>query len=187
MKKKATATRKRRKRTAAAPTRRRRRSNRGMSEMFTSATAHAAARVVGAGALGGLAAGAVNRVLTKSSDVTRIGIEIGAAFITYAVLQYPNMSAGMAGAFAALESQPLYNKFLAEDDDDDVQFADEDAINEMPEFLNEDGDPLTLSEDEYGREVYLNENTGDVTLAETLYLNEDEDDSIYPAYSVQYS
>lgn len=162
-----------------------------MSEMFTSATAHAAARVVGAGALGGLAAGAVNRVLTKSSDVTRIGIEIGAAFVTYAVLQYPNMSAGMAGAFAALESQPLYNKFLAEDDDE-VMFADDDAINEMPDFMNENGDALTLAENEYGQPVYLNESTGEVTLAESLYLQEtaflqEDTDQIYPDYSVQYA
>jgi hypothetical protein len=193
MKKKRTTTRKRTRKAASAAPRRRRRKSGGMSEMFTSATAHAGARVVGAGALGGLVAGAANRVLTKTNNVTRIGIELGAAFVTYAVLGYPNMSAGMAGAFAALESAPLYDKFLAEDEDDSgAMFADEDAINELPDLMNENGETLTLAENEYGQPIYLNESTGEVTLAESVYLQEtaylqEDTDQIYPDYSVQYS
>ena len=165
-----------------APRRRRRRSmNEGLSAIFNPETAQAAGRVVGAGAIGGLVGGALNRVLTKQNNLTRIGIQLGASFVTYAVLKYPNMSAGMAGAFASLESKPMYDKFLAEDGE---LFADEDSLNSLPMVLDEDGNAITLSQDENGDVVYLNEATGDVMMAEDVYLQ--EDDSIYPGYSIQY-
>jgi hypothetical protein len=172
----------------------RRRTRKGMgetmlAELFNPATAHAAAMNIGAGALGGMIAGAANRILTKQNTVTRYGVEIGASFITYAVLGYPAMSAGMAGAFAALESTPVYNKFLAEDDEN--IYANPDSLNELPMMLNENGETITLQEDAAGNMVYLNENTGETTLAEDVYLEEgtylQEDDSIYPTYSVEYN
>lgn len=174
---------------SAAPIRRRKRrslSESGLSAMFNPQTAQAAGRVVGAGAIGGLLAGGLNRVLTKSNNLTRIGIQIGASFVTYALLKYPNMSAGMAGAFAAMESKPLYDRFLAEDDE--TMFADEDSINSLPMVLDEDGNALTLSQDEDGNVVYLNENTGQTMLAEDVYLQEEAflQEDIYPEYSIQY-
>lgn len=177
--------------------RRRRRTMReeGLSAMFTPETAQAAGRVVGAGAIGGLLGGALNRVLTKSNNLTRLGIQIGASYVTYAVLKYPNMSAGMAGAFAALESKPVYDRFLAEEDED-MMFAQEDSINELPMILNENGEQITLSQDEDGEVIYLNEETGDTMLAEEVFLNEEEvflneeevflNEGIYPDYSVEY-
>ena len=184
---------KRKRRTAAMPvkrrtTRRRRRtmSETSLAELFTPQTARAAANNLGAGALGGLIAGAANRILTKQNNITRYGVEIGASFITYAVLGYPAMSAGMAGAFAALESTPVYNKFLAEDETD---FANADALNEMPLMMNENGEVISLQQDSAGDMVYLNESTGETTLAEEVYLNEDtflQEDGIYPSYSVEY-
>ena len=183
---------KRRRRTHHAmhmPVRRRRHHSRkhGLSEMFNAQTAHAAAQVVGAGALGGFAAGALNRILTKQNTTMRLGIELGASFVTYAVLGYPSMSAGMAGAFAAIESVPVYNKFLAEGED---MFAEEDSINELPLMMNEEGEVISLQEDGSGNMVYLNEATGETTLAEDVYLQEEaylqEDASIYPDYSTEY-
>jgi hypothetical protein len=177
--------------------RRRRRTMReeGLSAMFTPETAQAAGRVVGAGAIGGLLGGALNRVLTKSNNLTRLGIQIGASYVTYAVLKYPNMSAGMAGAFAALESKPVYDRFLAEEDED-MMFAQEDSINELPMILNENGEQITLSQDEDGEVIYLNEETGDTMLAEEVFLNEEEvflneeevflNEGIYPDYTVEY-
>lgn len=192
MKKKITHKRKRRVMKPATKRRTRRRSRKGMgetmlAELFNPSTAQAAAKNIGAGALGGLIAGAANRILTKQNNVTRYGVEIGASFITYAVLGYPSMSAGMAGAFAALESTPIYNKFLAEDEN---FYANPDSLNELPMMLNEDGDVISLQEDGAGNMVYLNENTGETTLAEDVYLEEtsylQEDDSIYPSYAVEY-
>jgi hypothetical protein len=105
------------------------------------------------------------------------------------------MSAGMAGAFAALESKPAYDKFLAEDDDM-MMFAQDDSINELPMILNENGEQITLSQDESGEVIYLNEETGETMLAEEVYLNEEEvylneeevylNEGIYPDYSMEY-
>ncbi len=76
-------------RASVAPRRRRRR--RGMSEgttlaeLFNPATAKAGAQVIGAGAVGGLIAGGVARILSKQPAITRYGVEIAASFATYAV------------------------------------------------------------------------------------------------------
>jgi hypothetical protein len=194
---KTTPMKRRKKITKAARPRRRRRSMKenGLSAMFSPETAQAAGRVVGAGAIGGILGGALNRVLTKQNNLTRLGVQIGASFITFAVLKYPNMSAGMAGAFAALESKPAYDKFLAEDDDM-MMFAQDDSINELPMILNENGEQITLSQDESGEVIYLNEETGETMLAEEVYLNEEEvylneeevylNEGIYPDYSMEY-
>jgi hypothetical protein len=180
-------------RASVAPRRRRRR--RGMSEgttlaeLFNPATAKAGAQVIGAGAVGGLIAGGVARILSKQPAITRYGVEIAASFATYALLGYPSMSAGMAGAFAAQEFTPVYSKFLNEDE---VMFAEEDSINELPVMLNEEGEVITLQEDGAGNMVYLNEATGETTLAEDVFLQEETflqegEDSIYPIYDTQYS
>ena len=186
MKRKKTTTKRRRK--SVFPTRRRKRrgmSENGLSAVFNPATAQAGGRVIGAGAIGGMIAGAANRALTKTNNLTRLGIQIGASFVTYAVLKYPNMAAGMAGAFAALESKPIYDRFLAEDGD---LFAQDDSINELPMVLDENGNALTLSQDESGDVVYLNEATGETMLAEDVFLQEEAflQDDIYPSYSIEY-
>jgi len=185
---------------------RRRKRTKGMSEIFSSATASAGAKVIGAGAVGGLIAGFTNKILQKQMPITRYGVEIGASFITYALLGYPSMSAGMAGAFTALETQGLTGKFLNDDD----MFADDNSLNELPEMLNENGESMTMLQDDEGNVAFLNEDTGEVTMAEDvtflqdeqtflqenegIYLQDDmqtflqdEPASIYPNYSVQYS
>ena len=177
-----------------------------MSEIFSSATASAGAKVIGAGALGGLIGGFANKILQKQMPITRYGLEIGASFITYALLGYPSMSAGMAGAFTALETQGLTGKFLNDDD----TFADDNSLNELPEMLNENGESMTMLQDDDGNVAFLNEDTGEMTMAEdvtflqdeqtflqeneSIYLQDDmqtylqdEPASIYPNYSVQYS
>lgn len=169
---------------------RRRTRKKGMSELFSPETAKAAAEVVSSGALGGAIAGAGHKIIANQKNLVRYGLEGAASFLTFALLNKPSMAAGMAGAFAALELQPVYTKFLNEEAD----FAEENSINELPMFMNEDGDPLTLSADVDGTPIYLNEATGettpvdDVTFSEAVYLQEDgvylqEDGSgIYPAY-----
>ena len=206
MKRKKTTT-KRRKRAnlpavAYKPIKRRKRTK-GMSEIFTSATATAGAKVIGAGAVGGLIAGFAQKILNKQMPITRYGIEIGASFITYALLGYPSMSAGMAGAFTALETQNLTGKFL--NDDDGEMFANPSSLNELPEMLNENGETITMLQDDNGEMMFLNEDTGEITMSEDVTFLQDEEtflqenegiflqdetflqDSIYPNYSVQYS
>ena len=191
MKRKKTTAPRRKRRSAPAPAmhRKRRSSKKGLSELFNPATAAAGAKVIGSAAVGGLIAGGVNKVLSKQNMITRFGIQFAGSFVTYGLLGYPSMAAGMAGAFAALESQPLYAKFLNEG-----EFAEEQSINTLPELMNEAGEPIRLMEMD-GSMVYLNEATGDVTLAEDIYLQEDinlaediylQESGIYPSYSVQY-
>ena len=176
-KKKKTTTKRRRRTMGANITlgaRRRKRTTRrrksGLSEMFSPSTATAAARSLGAAAVGGILAAQVSRILSKQPTYTRIGGSIIASFLTYAVGGYPSMAAGMAGAFAATESQPMLAKML--NDGNEYDYADASALNEMPVYLNEDGEAIYLNED------------GEMELAEEIYLN--EDDSIYPAYATEY-
>jgi hypothetical protein len=211
MKRKKTTT-KRRKRSnlpaiAYKPIRRRKRTK-GMSEIFTSATATAGAKVIGAGALGGLIAGFASKVLSKQTPLTRYGLEVGASFVTYALLGYSSMSAGMAGAFTALETQTLAGKFLNDDESD--MFANPSSLNELPEMLNENGESITMLQDDEGNVAFMNEDTGEITMSEevtflqdeetflqeneAIYLQDemqtflqDDNASIYPSYSVQYS
>jgi len=189
-KKKTTKRRARRKpRTFSAVVRKtyKRRKKSGLSEMFSATTAQAAAKTIGAGALGGFIAGGASKMIANQAPLTRYGLAAGASFITYALLGYPNMAAGMAGAFTALESEKLYAGLLNEDAD---IYADPDAINQLPVMMNENGDVITLAQDASGEMVYLNEATGDVTLAEDVSLAEEiylnEDASIYPTYTPMY-
>lgn len=164
----------------SAPRRtRRRRSRSALSEMFNPTTAAAAGRAVAAGAIGGMIAGGVSRLLTNRPVYERIAAVGAASFVTYAVLGYPHMASGMAGALAATESAPIYNKFMSEGSL--VDYADVDALNTMPtEVMSEDGTMVTLAEVD-GEMVYLNEDN-QIALAETAYLQQ----GIYPDYSVQY-
>mgnify|MGYP006270253809 CR=1 FL=1 len=160
----------RRRHTMSEPGRRkhtRRRSRRGMSEMFSKSTAQAAAKSVLMGAAGGVLAGAVHKLVSNQNAGIRIGSGLVVSFLTYAVAGYPQMSAGMAGAFAALETKDMTAKLLS-DGSQYYDYADASSLNEMPVYLNEAGEP-----------VYLNE---DVMLAEDITLAE----GIYPNYSTQY-
>jgi hypothetical protein len=184
--KKTTHKRKRTMRELSAPMRKRmhsrKRSKRGLSELFSPETARAAASVVSSGALGGALAGGAHKIIANQKNLVRFGLEGAASFLTYAVLNKPSMAAGMAGAFAALELQPIYTKFLNEDAD----FAEADAINELPMFMNEAGEALTLAADDSGTPIYLNEATGEATPVQDVFLQEDgiylNEDSIYPVY-----
>jgi hypothetical protein len=148
-----------------------RRRKSGLSEMFSPSTATAAARSLGAAAVGGILAAQVSRMLAKQPTYTRVTASVIASFLTYAVGGYPSMAAGMAGAFAATESEPMMAKML--NDGNEYDYADAGALNEMPVYLNEDGEAIYLNED------------GGYSLAEDIYLNEDEA-SIYPGYATEY-
>jgi hypothetical protein len=150
-----------------------RRRKSGLSEMFSPSTATAATRSLGAAAIGGVLAAQVSRMLAKQPTYTRVTASVIASFLTYAVGGYPSMAAGMAGGFAATESEPMLAKMLNDDDDgNEYDYADANALNEMPVYLNEDGEAIYLNEDD------------EMELAEEIYLN--EDDSIYPAYATEY-
>jgi len=157
----------------------------GMSELFSPTTAIAGAKTIGAGAIGGLISGLATKMIADQKPLTRYGLQVGASFITYALLGYPAMASGMAGGFIALETQKMMATSMNEDYD---MYADPDAINQLPAMMSENGDPITLAQSDEGM-VYLNENTGEVTLAEDVYLQENaylQENSIYPSYATEY-
>ena len=166
---KKTTHRRRRHHSMSEPGRRRRthRRRRGMGEMFSKATAQAAAKSILLGAAGGTLGGAVHKLVESKNAGMRIGAGLVVSFLTYSVAGYPNMAAGMAGAFAALETKDMTGKLLS-DGSQYYDYAESSSLNEMPVYLNEAGQP-----------VYLNE---DVMLAEDITLAE----GVYPNYSTQY-
>lgn len=150
--------------TAAAPVRRRKRVTRKksmLSELFNPAMAQAGGKAVISGAVGGASAGLLDKFLgTTMTPNKKAFITLGAGFLSATILKMPNLGAGMAGVAA-------YNLFnnsgmLAEDYDFD-QYAYADEIESLPMVLNENGDPLALSEND----MYLSEN--DMYLSEGVY------------------
>ena len=95
--------------------------------------------------------------------------------------------------FKKYQDEANQHFFSADGFDDTMPFdgdmyADPDAINQLPAMMSENGDPITLAQSDEGL-VYLNENTGEVTLAENVYLQENaylQENSIYPSYATEY-
>ena len=149
----------RRKTTAkAAPRRRRSTRSKGLlSEMIKPAQVQGAAKTLLSGAVGGLGAGLLNKVLPASTTVEmRAAYTLGAGFVTSTVFKLPNVGAGMA----AVAVKELLNAkgLLAEG----ASYAD--PMDSLPMVLNE------------GEALYLQE--GDFSLAENDYSY---DVGYYPA------
>jgi len=146
----------------SAPVRRRRRVTRKksmLSELFNPAMAQAGGKAVISGAVGGASAGLLDKFLgTTMTPNKKAFITLGAGFLSATILKMPNLGAGMAGVAA-------YNLFnnsgMLSENYDFEQYAYADEIESLPMVLNENGDPLALSENE----MYLSENE--------MYLSED--------------
>jgi len=132
----------RRRRTTAKAAPRRRRSTRSkglLSEMIKPAQVQGAAKTLLSGAVGGLGAGLLNKVLPASTSVEmRAAYTLGAGFVTSTVFKLPNVGAGMA----AVAVKELLNAkgLLAEDS---VNYASD--LDSLPMVLNE-GEALYLQE-----------------------------------------
>lgn len=137
-----------------------------LSEFFSPQTAQAGAKVCFSGAVGGIGAGLLGKLIpaTVSSEMKSIYI-LGAGFLTATVLKMPNLGAGMSavGAYELFKQKG----FLAEDDS---QFDYADTMESLPMVLNED------------QALYLQESDG-MYLAEDMSYNLSEDDD---SYSVGY-
>jgi len=123
----------RRRRTAAkAPVRRRRSTAKKglLSEMFNPAMATGAAKTLLSGAVGGLGAGLLGKVLPATTSVEmRAAYTLGAGFFTSTVFKLPNVGAGMAAV--AVKELMSAKGLLAEG----ANYAD--SIDSLPMVLNE--------------------------------------------------
>lgn len=158
--KRTTTTRRRRTSTPVKSVRRVVRRKKSMlSEFFNPQTAQAGAKVCFSGAVGGIGAGLLSKLIpaTVSSEMKSVYI-LGAGFITATVLKMPNLGAGMSavGAYELFKQKG----FLAEDSDQNFDYAD--SLDSLPLVLNED------------QALYLQENNG-MYLAEDMSYNLSED------------
>lgn len=141
----------RRRRTTVKPTTRRRRTTRKkglLSEMFSPAMATGAAKTLLSGAVGGLGAGLLGKLLpSATSTEMRAAYTLGAGFVTSTVLKLPNVGAGMAAV--AVKELMSAKGLLAED----YPYAND--VANLPMVLNE-GEAMYLQEGQ--NPMYLAEN-----------------------------
>lgn len=154
--------------TAKRKTIRRRRSTGMLSELFNPIQAQASAKVVISGAVGGVAAGLLGKVLPQSTTPQmKSAYTLAAGFITATVLKMPNVGAGMAaiGARDLLAAQGM----LAEDSN--YSYADD--LEPLPMVLNED------------QAAYLAEN-GMYLADNGMYLAEESDYDYQVPYAPEF-
>ena len=129
---KTTAPARRRRTVAKAAPRRRRTVKKGLlSELTSPAQVQGAAKTLLSGAVGGLGAGLLNKILPATTSVEmRAAYTLGAGFLTSTVFKLPNVGAGMAavGVSNLLSAKGL----LAEG----ANYAD--SMESLPMVLNED-------------------------------------------------
>jgi hypothetical protein len=142
----------RRRRTVAKAAPRRRRTTRSkglLSQMANPAQIQGAAKTLLSGAVGGLGAGLLNKVLPATTSVEmRAAYTLGAGFVTSTVFKLPNVGAGMAAV--AVRDLMSAKGLLAEG----ASFAD--PIESLPMVLNE-GEAMYLQE---SNDMYLAEGYG---------------------------
>ena len=142
----------RRRRTAAkAPVRRRRSTAKKglLSEMFNPAMASGAAKTLLSGAVGGLGAGLLGKVLPATTSVEmRAAYTLGAGFFASTIFKLPNVGAGMAAV--AVKELMTSKGLLAES----ANYAD--SMDSLPMVLNEN-EAMYLQE---GNDMFLAEDFG---------------------------
>lgn len=137
-----------------------------LSEFFSPQTAQAGAKVAFSGAIGGIGAGLLSKLIpaTVSAEMKSVYI-LGAGFITATILKMPNVGSGMAavGAYQLFKDKGLLSE------DSEYDYAD--SMESLPMVLNED------------QALYLQENDG-MYLSEDYSLAEDSDYNVgyYPEF-----
>lgn len=138
--KSAAPARRRRSTVKAAPARRRRTTRKKglLSEMFNPIQAQGAAKTLLSGAVGGLGAGLLAKVLpATTSTEMRAAYTLGAGFLTSTVFKLPNVGAGMAAV--AVKELMSAKGLLAEG----ANYAND--LDALPMVLNE-GEAMYLQE-----------------------------------------
>ncbi len=119
-------------------TRRRRTTKKGMlSELFNPKMSSAGAKTVLSGAVGGVGAGLLDKILESNvaDDKTRSALVIGAGFLTATMLKMPNVGAGMSGV--GTYNLAKSSGYLA----DHYNWADE-QLESLPIMMKDNGDYL---------------------------------------------
>lgn len=131
-----------------------------LSEMFSASSATSTGKSMLSGAIAGYGVSFAEPMLSPLPKLTQHAIILGGSFIAGTVLKMPNISVGIASAWGYKLAKDMQG--MAEDGD----WADEDSMDEEPEYLDEAGNPIFLAAD--GNFYYLDENV----------MEEDEDDGM---------
>jgi len=132
---------------------------------------------------GGLFAIADGFIGDDGSELLRFGAAAGIALVAGAAMDKPGVAAGVGGAYGYRMGEVIGKKVFGLGEMEDVDYADDDALEQYPDALDEDGNPMMLADD---GEFYYMEEMGDAyslsanspyALAETF-----QDRDMYPRY-----
>jgi len=170
----------------ATKKKKRRKPKMGLSEAFSHQGLKKSAKAAGGGFLGGAGFAVVDTLLDQAMEdgavreLTRFGTAAVLSIISGAVLDAPNIAAGVGGAYGQRIVQQVAGKMLSEMENED--YADEDSLEEYPDALDENGTPMYLADDGgfyYLEEFELADGSGGqpYALAESFQAND-----MYPRY-----
>lgn len=127
------------------------------------------------GGFGGGVAYVADLLVGKDKPGLRAVTQLGLAVLIGGGFGMPQTGAGVAGAYAY---NLIDNLKSGLSEMEDTKYADEDALDQYPDALDEEGNPMFLAED--GNFYYLEE----FELSEDgeYYLAEDMQARLYPGY-----
>ena len=163
--KKATTPRRTRRAVITKPKKRARRKSGGLSELFSPTMATGGAKVLGAGAIGGIGAGLLSKLIpTTTSAEMKALYTLGAGFVTATVLKMPSIGAGMSAVavYNLLQSKNMLGDNGDFDELGEENYSYANNLDMLPMVLNED-QALFMS----GNEDYLQD--------DSEYLEEEND------------
>lgn len=180
-------------RTGTKKTTSKRRGKRRRKGMLSEMISHEGFKKTGKAYIGGLAGGVIasgiDAILPKDSSVLwRVGANGLVALVAGAGLDMPSIASGLGGATGYQLGQTLTNKLLSEMEEEEM--ADDDALSDYPDALDENGNPMYLADDSYvdrgladPNEFYYLEELEEMELADQYYLAESfQANDMYPAY-----
>jgi hypothetical protein len=153
-----------------------------LSEMFNPAAATHTGKGMLGGAIAGYGYASVEPMLDGMSPLVKGAITLGGSFVAGTILKMPNISVGIASAWGYSLAKDMQSM------NDDGDWADEDSLEEEPEFLDADGNPMFLAAD--GNLYYLDEDDDDDYMDEDEFMDEDyladqylaDEGGMYPEY-----
>ena len=147
------------------------RSKIGLSEAFNPQTATATGKLMLKGAIVGYGIRSVEPMLDTLPKGYQHAILLGGSFLAGAVLKMD----GVSNSIATIWGYKLANDMQSMNDDAD--WADQDALNEEEEYMDEAGNPMFLADD--GEFYYLDEVAPNGMVGEQFLAEED----FYPEYA----
>lgn len=153
---------------------RRRKSKGGLSEIFDKNSAMQTGKGMVSGMLGGAIVKGTESTMKSLPPWSQNLVLFAGSFVAGTMLQMPNVSAGMSGALA----YKLMDQVFPMNEDGD--WADQDALDEEEEYMDEAGNPMFLADD--GNFYYLEDDMMGDEDEDMMDEDEDEDGMSEPTF-----